>query len=94
MDSIKKALAIVQIAMGIIPQIIELVKAVEVGGHGPEKADAVGKLIKAALELMPETLRTSLGIDRIEAFATRVITIVVSFLNAVGVFQKTPAKQT
>lgn len=86
-DQIKKALAYIQLAIGIIPMIIELVKAVEIPGNGPAKLAAVVELVKAAYSLIPEDVAKALGIDKLETFVTKVVNIIVSFLNSTGVFK-------
>ena len=84
--SIVKAITL---ALGIVPAIIELVKAVEIPGRGADKAAVVIDLVKAAFELVPEELKNLVGLDKVELFVRRTIDVVVAFLNRVGIFQKT-----
>jgi hypothetical protein len=77
-----------KIAVALVPVIIETVKAIEVPGHGADKAATVVAVITAAFEELAPDVKATLGIDHIQAFTTRIIDIVVAFLNKVGVFNK------
>ena len=79
---------IIQLALAIIPGIIELVKAIELPGNGADKAAVVLALAKAALELVPDDLAKLIGLDKVEGFIGRVIDIVVGFMNTIGAFKK------
>lgn len=88
MDAIKKMLVYLQLAIGLVPQIIELVKAVELPGNGAAKFEAVIAIIKAAYQIIPEELAHAVGLEKVEAFVARVVPIIVTLLNATGVFKK------
>ena len=77
----------IRLLLGIIPMLIELIKVIELPGNGAEKASVIINLVKAAFELIPDELKSLVGLDRVEGFIRRVIDIVVSFLNAVGEFK-------
>jgi len=76
------------LALNLIPAIKELITAIEVPGYGPDKLKAVVELTKAAFEIIPDDLKASIGLDKVETFVTKVVTILVQYLNAVGVFKK------
>ena len=88
MNFIKDALAVLQLAMGLIPHIAELVKAFEMPGFGPEKLALVVNTVKEAFNLLPDELRTKIAGDRIEAFVTKVVGFLVIFFNLTGIFKK------
>ena len=77
----------IRLLLGIIPALIELVKAIELPGNGADKAAAIIAIIKAAFEVIPDELKGVIGLDHVEAFVRKVIDIVVGFLNKVGVFK-------
>lgn len=79
------------LALALIPAIKELISAIEVPGHGPEKLKTVVELVKAAYEIIPDDLKAAIGLDRVEVFVTKVVTVLVAYLNAVGVFRRTNA---
>ena len=78
----------VRLALGIVPELIALIKAVELSGNGAAKATAVAELVKAALNLVPEELVKIVHIDKIDGFVRRAIDVVVGLLNAAGAFKK------
>jgi len=77
----------IRLLLGIIPALIELIKAIELPGNGADKAAAIIAIIKAAFEVIPGELKEIIGLDHVEAFVRKVIDIVVGFLNKVGVFK-------
>ena len=77
----------IRLLLGIIPALIELIKAIELPGNGADKAAAIIAIIKAAFEVIPDELKNIIGLDHVEAFVRKVIDIVVGFLNKVGVFK-------
>lgn len=87
-DALKKALLYFQLALGIVPQIIELVKAVELPGNGAAKLATVIDIIKAAFEIIPDEVKAIVGLPKIEAFVARIVPILVSLMNLAGVFKK------
>lgn len=80
-------LKILQLALSLVPLVINLVKAIEMPGSGPDKAAAIVNIVRAALEIVPEELKGLIGLEKIEAFVQKVINIVVAFLNKTGVFE-------
>jgi hypothetical protein len=87
-EAIKKVLVYLQLAIGIVPQIIELVKAVELPGNGAAKFAAVIEIVKAAWELIPDEVAAVIGLQKVEAFVAKVVPIIVTLLNAAGIFKK------
>lgn len=90
MNYLKTSFIVVQLALSLIPDIIALVKAIETTGNGPLKLKAVIDFIKAAFDLTPDDVQKAIGMDRVEAFATKVIGIIVAYLNAIGLFKTGP----
>lgn len=88
MDAIRKVLMYLQLALGLVPQIIELVKAVELPGNGPQKLATVIEIVKAAWELIPEEIAQVIGLAKVEAFVAKVVPIIVMLFNAAGIFKK------
>lgn len=84
-------IAVVRLALALVPEIIATIRAVELPGSGTAKAQAVVDLVKAALDLVPDELAKLVKLDKIEGFVRKVIDIVVSLLNAAGVFKKSAA---
>ncbi|HEY6331738.1 MAG TPA: hypothetical protein VI756_20595 [Blastocatellia bacterium] len=78
-----------QFLLGIIPHIISIAEAIETPGNGTDKAATVVQLVVAAVQSLPESLASKLHLQSIEAFANKVLTIVVAFFNKVGLFQHT-----
>jgi len=81
-------LKIIQVALGIVPMIIELIKAIEIPGNGLAKKDAVLAIVAAAISTFAPEL--GVKVDTIGRFVSQVIDIVVGLLNMAGVF-KPPA---
>lgn len=75
------------LALALIPAIKELIAAIEVPGHGPEKLKTVVELVKECYAIIPDELKLAIGLDKVETFVTKVVTILVSYMNAVGLFR-------
>lgn len=75
-------------ALAIIPEIINIIKALEVPGFGAEKLQAVIAIVLEAVGAMPEELKALLDASKFGSFVSKIVSIVVTFLNAVGVFKK------
>lgn len=75
-------------ALAIIPEIINIIKALEVPGFGAEKLAAVVKIVLAAVDALPEELQKIIDASKFGAFIEKVVSIIVSLLNAVGIFKK------
>ena len=75
-------------ALAIIPEVIAAIKAIEVPGNGAAKAAVVVQIIIEAFNLLPEEVLAAINLSKVAGFAQKVISIVVGFLNAVGVFKK------
>lgn len=86
----KQTLMILQLALGIIPQIVEIVKAVEVPGHGAEKLNLVGALVEQAFTTLPSDIQEAIGATKIGNYARQIVGLIVPFLNITGVFTKAP----
>lgn len=84
----KSFLLSIQLVLGIVPQIIELVKSVELPGKGSDKAATVITIVRHAIDLLPDELKAQIGVDKVESFVGKVIDTVVNFLNKAGVFSK------
>ena len=82
-------LKIIQLALGLVPQIIETVKAIEIPGNGLAKKDAVLSIVTAAIKVFAPDL--GVKVEQVTSFVSSVIDIVVGLLNASGVFAKKPA---
>jgi hypothetical protein len=80
-----------QFLLGIIPHIISIAQAIETPGNGTDKAATVVQLVVTAVESLPAALASKLHLQSIEAFANKVLTIVVAFFNKVGLFQHSTA---
>lgn len=78
-------LKIIQLALGIVPFIIETVKAIEIPGNGLAKKDAVLQIVTAAITTFSPEL--GVKVETIGKFVSQVIDIVVTLLNAAGVFK-------
>ena len=88
MNFIQRALSILQIALGIVPAVIDMVRAIEVPGNGQAKLKVIQDFIAAAFDMLPEDVKVLIGGEKLKSFATTVIGLVVSFLNLVGGFKK------
>ena len=92
MNWITQGVAILKIALGIVPQVIEIIKAIELPGFGAEKAKAVCDAVVAAFDLLPDEIKKIIGSEKVHAFASAIITIIVTYLNLTGFFKRsTPA---
>jgi len=88
MKILETPMLILSIALGIIPQIIQIIKTVEMPGNGAEKAATVLGIVKAAFELLPDEVRKLIGGDKVANFVNSVIDLTVKLLNVSGVFKK------
>jgi hypothetical protein len=92
MNFFKDALLVIQIALGLLPQILRLVKDLEaefaLPGYGPEKLGLITATVKEAFALLPDDIEKKIGIDKIEKFVTNVVGFIVALLNKAGVFKK------
>jgi len=83
-------LKVIQLALGLVPMIIDMVKAIELPGSGLAKKDAILKIVSTAITMFSPEL--GVKVETIGAFVSQVIDVVVTLLNATGVFKKsTPA---
>jgi hypothetical protein len=81
-------LKIIQLALGIVPMVIELVKAIELPGNGLAKKDAVLQIVTAAITTFSPEM--GVKVETIGRFVSQTIDIVVTLLNAAGVFKPKP----
>lgn len=88
MNFLKTALMVLQLAISLIPSIVELVKAVEIPGYGPDKFKLVVGAIRDAFDILPDDIKSQIGLNKVEDFAGKLVNRIVEFLNATGVFQK------
>ncbi len=88
MNWVQKALSILQIALGIVPAVIDMVAKIEVPGNGAAKLKVVQDFIVAAFQMLPDDIRAIIGGEKLLAFATTVITLVVNFMNLTGKFSR------
>lgn len=84
------ATTVLQIAIGLIPTIIPLVKSIETPGFGEEKLQVIKTSVIASLKLLPDDVQAEIKADKIEAFTETVVNTIVSFLNITGAFKKQP----
>ncbi len=83
-------ITIVTTLLGVIPQIIDIVKAIEVPGNGADKAATVTGLVFNGLHRLPHPdVVSKLGDNKVTEFIVKAINTVVGFLNKVGFFPKT-----
>ena len=73
--------------LALIPSILDIIKAIEVPGNGAAKLAAVTQIVLAAFEALPEEILKLIGGDKISAFISKIVSILVTFLNAIGVFK-------
>ena len=90
MNWVTEAITILKIALSLVPQALDIVKAVETPGNGAAKAQTVGALIAAAFDLLPPDVGKLIGADKLKTFTQSIIGTLVGFLNLVGAFKKTP----
>jgi hypothetical protein len=90
MNWLQQSIAIMTMALGIVPQVLEIIKAAEVPGHGTDKFKLVTGIVSAALGLLPESAKNAIGENKIMAFMEKVVNMLVSFLNITGQFKKSP----
>ena len=91
MNFIEKGIAVLRIGLGIVPQVIDVVKAFEQGSDpktGDQKKAAVVGLVQASFDLLPDDVRKEIEDNKILSFAGKVIDVVVTGLNAIGIFKK------
>lgn len=84
MSSILLAL---QLALGLVPSIIDTVKAIETPGNGADKAATVINIVKTGISELAPDLQSKIGVDKLTSFVSKTIDIIVGFLNKVGVFK-------
>lgn len=80
---------ILPLILGLVPQIIDTIKAVEVPGNGIAKKNAVLEIVTTAITMFAPDL--GVKVEMVSAFASSVIDIMVGLLNASGVF-KNPSR--
>lgn len=88
MSFLKDTLVVLQLVMSLLPTIMNVVRQIEVPGYGSEKLGLITKTIAAGIELLPVDVKKQIGVDKVEAFAKKVVEYIVSFFNTVGVFGK------
>jgi len=84
----KQILMIMQLALGIVPQILATIQAIEVPGNGAAKMEVVTQLVQASFDTLPAPLKAQIEGSTIVAFAQKVTNILVKFLNLTGVFTR------
>lgn len=87
-SKLKDAWALMSMFLGLAPMIRELISAIEVPGHGPEKLKVVVDLAKAAYEMVPGEFKVLISLDKVEAYVVTIVNILVPYFNAVGLFTK------
>lgn len=75
------------LALNLIPAIKAIITEIETPGFGPEKLKTVIELVKASYEIIPDDLKAAIGLAKVETFVTKVVTILVAYLNATGLFR-------
>jgi hypothetical protein len=84
----KTVLLVLQTALGIIPNVIDIIKAVEIPGNGAAKLATVTSIVIAAFEELAPEIKAMIGADKLASFAGKIVNIIVGFLNAVGILKK------
>ena len=74
--------------VGLLPAVIELMKAVEGPGHGAEKKAAVLNLISQAIDTANSVANMGLPKDTIMAFVGQAIDVIAGLMNVIGTFRK------
>ena len=85
----KQTLQAIQLAMALVPAILDAIRAIEIPGNGADKASAVVQIVLAALDSLAPDLAAAVGLDKVTAFIHKAIDILVAFLNKVGIFKTT-----
>jgi hypothetical protein len=88
MGFLKDTLVVIQIALGLLPTIMNIVKQIEVPGFGAEKLGLITKTVAEAFNLLPADVRKQIGGDKLEVFVKKVVEYIVTFFNVTGVFSK------
>lgn len=86
-EKIQQSIGWLTLALSIVPQIIALVKSLELPGNGPLKLETLLEIVKAAYAFIPAEVAKALGIEKLETFVTKVVSLVVALLNKAGIFQ-------
>ena len=84
----KELMLVISTALSLIPQILALVKAIECPGSGPDKLALVLNFVHVAFDELAPELKKLIGGEKIISFTTKVVALIVAFLNKVGVFSK------
>ena len=74
--------------LGLVPVIIDVIKAVELPGNGSAKLEAVVALVLAAFEVLPEEVIKLIPVATVKLFITKATAVIVSLFNLVGLFSK------
>lgn len=86
--NIGKAFTYAKTILAIYPELMELIKAIEVPGNGSAKLSTVLSLVLPVFDALPEDLRNSLGGDNLKSLITGAINTIVAFFNLTGMFKK------
>ncbi|MGH9761482.1 MAG: hypothetical protein ACREDR_46380 [Blastocatellia bacterium] len=82
--------------IGIAPEVVDAVKAVEAAAvgttqTGADKAAAVTNIVLAALQTTVPAIFNSLGLEKLTGFIGKAINEVVTLFNKIGIFEKSAA---
>lgn len=88
-EKIQQAIVYLKLGLAIVPEIIDLIKKIELPGNGPDKLALLLQIVGEAWELVPEELRKVLGLATVQRFVEKVTGYIVIFLNKFGVFKHT-----
>lgn len=87
-SKVSQAVYFAKVLMGIYPELMDLIKAVESPGNGQSKLETVLELVVPIFDGLPDEIRAAIGGDKIRALITSAINVIVAFFNATGVFAK------
>jgi hypothetical protein len=88
MSFLKDTLVVLQLALQLLPTIMNIVRAIEVPGFGAEKLALITKTVTEAFNLLPPDVKKQIGGDKIDSFVKNLVSYIVTFFNAVGIFSK------
>ena len=80
----------IQVIAALVPQIIDIIRAIEIPGNGADKLALVKDIIRAIIETLPEDIAGALK-GKLDWLLDRIVGAVVGFLNKVGIFKPAPS---
>lgn len=74
--------------LSLVPRVLSLILAFEMPGEGEMKTQLVSDTVVAAIEALPDDTRAQIHADQVEPIIKTVTGLIVTYLNARGVFKK------